>query len=25
LLETLRSLDATVKRAGFAERELMPA
>ena len=25
LLETLRSLDAMVKRAGFAERELMPA
>jgi len=25
LLETLRLLDATVKRAGFAERELMPA
>jgi len=25
LLETLRSLDAMVKRAGFTERELMPA
>ena len=25
LLETLRSLDAMVKRAGFAERDLMPA
>ena len=25
LLETLRALDATVKRAGFVERELTPA